>query len=85
MLVVSIVIDSSVASYFQRYIHIRPFAVYIVGIEYFFASAFKNMAFVAQLASPSSVTTRHNPNKFGFCSRCSIGSQLRKHFHSFWI
>ena len=56
MLVVSIVIDSSVASYFQRYIHIRPFAVYIVGIEDFFASAFKNMAFAAQLTSSSSVT-----------------------------
>ena len=54
MLVVSIVIDSSVASYFQRYIHIRPFAVYIVGIEDFFASAFKNMAFAAQLTSSSS-------------------------------
>ena len=25
------------------------------------------------LASPSSVATRHNPNNFGFCSRCSIG------------
>ena len=107
MLVVSIVIDSSVASYFQRYIHIRPFAVYIVGIEDFFASAFKNMAFAAQLTSSSSVTInfveyrlhsaqpskldsalvctifRHNPNKFGFCSRCSICSQLCKHFHSF--
>ena len=39
----------SVASYFQCYIHIRPLAVYIVGIEYFFASAFKDMAFAAQL------------------------------------
>ena len=45
-----IVIDSSVASYFQCYIHIRPLAVYIVGIEDFFASAFKNMAFAAYLA-----------------------------------
>ena len=44
-----IVIDSSVASYFQRYIHIRPFAVYIVGIEDFCASAFKYMAFATQL------------------------------------
>ena len=40
----------SVASYFQCYIHIRPLAVYIVGIEQFFASAFKNMAFAAYLA-----------------------------------
>ena len=40
----------SVASYFQCYIHIRPLAVYIVGIEDFFASAFKNMAFAAYLA-----------------------------------
>ena len=44
-----IVIDSSVASYFQCYIHIRPLAVYIVGIEDFFASAFQNMAFATYL------------------------------------
>ena len=40
----------SVASDFQCYIHIRPLAVYIVGIESFFASDFKNMAFAAYLA-----------------------------------
>ena len=40
----------SIASYFQCYIHIRTLAVYIVGIEDFFASAFKNMAFAAYLA-----------------------------------
>ena len=95
-----IVIDSFVSSYFQCYFHIRAFAVYIVGIEDFFASAFKNMACAAQLTSSSSVTInfveyrlhsaqpskldsalvctifRHNPNKFGFCSRCSIGWAL---------
>lgn len=43
------VIPLSVASYFQCYIHIRPLAVYIVGIEDFFASAFKNMAFATYL------------------------------------
>ena len=48
-LVVSIVIDSSVASDFQCYIHIRPLAINIVGIEHFFASAFQNMALAAQL------------------------------------
>ena len=40
----------SVASDFQCYIHIRPLAVYIVCIEDFFTSAFKNMAFAADLA-----------------------------------
>ena len=50
MLVVSIVIDLSVIPDFQCYIHIRPLAVYIVGIEDFFASAFENMAFATQLA-----------------------------------
>ena len=45
-----IVIDSSVASYFQCYIHIRPLAVYIIGIKDFFTSAFKNMAFATYLA-----------------------------------
>ena len=40
----------SVASYIQCYIHIRPLAVYIVYIERFFASTFKNMAFAAYLA-----------------------------------
>ena len=39
----------SVASYTQCYIHIRTLAVYIVSIEYFFASAFKDMAFAAYL------------------------------------
>ena len=34
-------------SYFQCYIHIRPLAVYIVGVELLFASAFQNMAFAA--------------------------------------
>ena len=29
--------------------------------------------FVRRLTSSSSVTTRHNPSKLGFCSRCSIG------------
>ena len=28
------------------------------------------------LTSSSSVTTRHSPNKFGLCARCSIGSHL---------
>ena len=41
---------SSYNSNFQCYIHIRPLAVYIVGIGDFFASAFKNMAFAAYLA-----------------------------------
>ena len=49
MLVVSIVIDLSVIPDFQCYLHIRPLAVYIVGIEDFFASAFENMAFATQL------------------------------------
>ncbi|MBQ0025465.1 MAG: hypothetical protein KBT00_07080, partial [Bacteroidales bacterium] len=30
----------------------------------------------SSLASPSSVATRHNPSKLGFCTRCSIGSHL---------
>ena len=49
MLVVSIVIDLYVASDFQCYIHIRPLAVYIVGIKLLFVSAFQNMAFTANL------------------------------------
>ena len=49
MLVVSIVIQLSIASNFQCYMHIRSLAVYIVGIEDFFASAFENMAFATQL------------------------------------
>ena len=39
----------SVASYIQCYIHIRTLAVYIVGIEDFFASAFQAVAFATQL------------------------------------
>ena len=31
-------------------------------------------AICARWLLPSSVATRHNPNEFGFCSRCSIGS-----------
>ena len=49
MLVVSIVLSLAIASNFQCDIHIRPLAVYIVGIEQFFALAFENMAFAAQL------------------------------------
>ena len=49
MLVVSIVIDLYVASDFQCYIHIRPLAVYIVGIKLLFASAFQDMTFAAYL------------------------------------
>ena len=39
----------SVASYIQCYINIRTLAVYIVGIEDFFASAFQDVAFATQL------------------------------------
>ena len=39
----------SVVSDFQSYIHIRPLALYIVGIKHFLASSFQNMALAAQL------------------------------------
>ena len=38
------------------------------------------------LDSPSSVATRHNPCKHGFCSRCSIGSaNTIPHASAMWV
>ena len=67
---------------FQGDVHVRPFPVNVFGIERLLVPAFEKVAFAANLTSSSSVATRHNPNKFGFCSHCSIGSQLCRHFHS---
>ena len=39
----------SAVSDFQSYIHIRTLAIYIVGIELLFTSAFQHVAFAAQL------------------------------------
>ena len=35
----------------------------------------------ADLAAPTSVATRHSPNTFGLCSRCSIGSHTFSTLH----
>ena len=39
---------SSIVSDFQRDVHIRPLALYIVGIELLLAAASENVAFAAQ-------------------------------------
>ena len=50
MMVVCFSVTSlSATSDFQCYIHIRPLALYIFGIEHFLASSFQNMALAAQL------------------------------------